>query len=308
MDYEVVIEGLAFPEGPVWLPDGSVVVVEIAGGCVTRVRADGTRHVVAQTGGGPNGAALGPDERIYVCNNGGFAWHRSDDLTLPGHQPDDYSGGRIEVIDLSTGKVDRLYEACDGQPLRGPNDLVFDGEGGFYFTDSGKIRSGDADNGAVYYARTDGSLIRRIAFPVNIPNGCGLSPDGRTLYVAQTLHRTLLAFDLKAPGVVVPDTSLVSMFFAGRVVTTFPGRQVLDSLAVLADGSVCVATLVEKAGIATVDVSNGAISYRAFPDLFTTNIAFGGADMQDAWITLSSTGKLLKTRWDRPGLKLAHYP
>ncbi|CCW19761.1 Gluconolactonase [Sphingobium indicum BiD32] len=307
MDYEIVTEGLAFPEGPVWLPDGSVVVVEIAGGCVTRVTPDGRRHVIAQTGGGPNGAALGPNETLFVCNNGGFEWHRVEGLTVPGHQPADYSGGRIEVVDVNTGKVERLYDSCDGRPLVGPNDLVFDNHGGFYFTDAGKIREDDADNGAVYYAKTDGSMIRRAAFPVNIPNGCGLSPDGKTLYVAQTLHRTLLSFAIAAPGEFIAETSLTSMFFAGSVVTTFPGRQALDSLAVAADGSVCVATLVERAGIATVDVKTGGISYREFPDLFTTNIAFGGDDMQNAWVTLSSSGRLLKTRWDRPGLKLAHY-
>src|SRR6267143_6816820 len=92
-----VISGLRFPEGPVALADGSVLVVEIAGGCLSHI-ADGKKTVVAQTGGGPNGAAIGPDGRCYVCNNGGFEWHRDGGHIRPIMQAKDYSGGRIERV------------------------------------------------------------------------------------------------------------------------------------------------------------------------------------------------------------------
>ena len=68
-----------------------------------------------------------------------------------------------------------------------------------------------------------------------------------------------------------------------------------------------MATLVERPGIASVDPATGAKAWRDFPDLLTTNIAFGGRDMMDAWVCLSATGKLARTRWSRPGLRLAHY-
>src|SRR4029077_20537120 len=97
--------GLQFPEGPVALDDGSVLVVEIKGGTLTRVAPDGTKTVVAETGGGPNSAAIGPDGKVYVCNNGGFEWHDLGGLLLPGNQPRDYSGGRIQRVDLTSGKV-----------------------------------------------------------------------------------------------------------------------------------------------------------------------------------------------------------
>jgi gluconolactonase len=52
----------------------------------------------------------------------------------------DYSGGRIERIDIDTGAVEILYKSGDfGCSLRGPNDIVFDAHGGFWFTDHGKI-------------------------------------------------------------------------------------------------------------------------------------------------------------------------
>src|ERR1700719_4367064 len=67
----VLATGLEFPEGPVVMPDGSVVLVEIRGQRLTRVWPDGRKEVVAQIPGGPNGAAIGPDGKCYICNNGG---------------------------------------------------------------------------------------------------------------------------------------------------------------------------------------------------------------------------------------------
>ena len=85
-----------------------------------------------------------------------------------------------------------------------------------------------------------------------------------------------------------------------------PGYQLFDSLAVEADGRVCVATLI-NGGITAIEPS-GAFAHHPFPDLLVTNIAFGGPDMRDAYITLSGTGKLIKVRWPRPGLKLNFNP
>ena len=89
----------------------------------------------------------------------------------------------------------------------------------------------------------------------------------------------------------------------GRVVQTLPGFQYLDSLKVEASGRICVGTIFN--GGITVFTLDGETEHLAVPDLFSTNMCFGGEDMQDAWITASSTGKLYKTRWPRPGLKLA---
>ncbi|MEL6372584.1 MAG: SMP-30/gluconolactonase/LRE family protein, partial [Pseudomonadota bacterium] len=133
--FTTITEGLRFPEGPVALADGAVLLVEIEAARLTRVAPDGTKSVVATMTGGPNGAALGPDGHAYVCNNGGFKWHEDADGLRPILQAEDYSGGRIERVNLETGAVEMLYTACGERPLRGPNDIVFDTDGGFYFTD-----------------------------------------------------------------------------------------------------------------------------------------------------------------------------
>jgi gluconolactonase len=177
----IIAEGLQFPEGPIWLPDGTVLCVEIKAGTLTASERDGTRRVVAQLGGGPNGAALGPDGACWVCNNGGFKFAVRDGRLVTAGTPEDYKHGAIQRVELSTGRFETVYASCEGSDLRGPNDMVFDGHGGFYFTDPGKLRGRAMDCGSVFYARADGSAIREVAHPMSIPNGIGLSPDGRTL-------------------------------------------------------------------------------------------------------------------------------
>src|ERR1700736_517684 len=184
-------EGLRFPEGPIAMPDGSVILVEIAAGKLSRVDEGGKVSVVANLGGGPNGAALGPDGLCYVCNNGGFRWHEDEHGIRPVGQADDNQGGRIERVDLRTGEVVRLYDRTENGPLRGPNDLVVDRDGGVWFTDTGAIRHRDMDRGGIYYARPDGSSIREVVFPMLQANGIGLSPQEDTLYVAETVSGRL---------------------------------------------------------------------------------------------------------------------
>ena len=103
-----ITQGLLFPEGPIAMPDGSVLVVEIQRGTLTRVNPDGTHTIIARPGGGPNGAAIGPDGACYVCNNGGFNFHREGEVVRPGLQSTSGLEGRIERIDLNTGQVDVL--------------------------------------------------------------------------------------------------------------------------------------------------------------------------------------------------------
>jgi gluconolactonase len=284
------------------MPDGSIVLVEIQRGTLSRVTPDGKITVVAETGGGPNGAAIGPDGKVYVCNNGGFEWHEMGGLTIPGEQPTDYIGGRIQRVDLATGKVEDVYTECDGHPLRGPNDIVFDATGGFWFTDHGKIRPRDRDRTGVYYARPDGSSIREVIFPLDAPNGIGLSPDGKRLYVAETFTGRVWAWDLTGPGQIAPAMGLTPN--GATLLAGLPGYQLFDSLAVDGGGYVCVATLA-NGGITVIAPDGSSTEHVPTPDPLTTNICFGGPDLRTAYITLSGTGRLVATEWPRAGLRLA---
>jgi gluconolactonase len=305
---EIFAEGLRFPEGPVWLPDGDVAVVEIAAGRISAISPNGRVHVIANTGGGPNGAALGPDNKLYVCNNGGFEWRESGGYLTPHGPAADYECGRIEVVDLATGKVERLYDYvvdASGRThrLSGPNDIVFDDHGGFWFTDIGKNWPRAHDHGGVYYGKTDGSGVWEAAYPIFMANGVGLSPDGQTLYVASSIERTVLTFPVTAPGQLNVTPGLV----LGDPLAGFGPRTLLDSLAVCADGEVVVASLMAEPGLMRIDPLTGASRYIPFPDPLTTNVCFGGPELKTAFVTLSATGRLARLAWDKPGLKLPHY-
>ncbi len=294
MTVSEVTTNLRFPEGPIAMPDGSVLVVEIERGTLSRVTPDGEIEVIAEPGGGPNGAAIGPDGRCYLCNNGGFEWHHRSGLTFPGEQPDNYSGGRIEAVDIKTGQVEVLYNECDDNLLRGPNDIVFDQTGGFWFTDHGKNRSRDKDRTGVFYAQPDGGFIEEALFPLEAPNGIGLSPDEDCLYVAETPTGRLWAFDIEAPGKLAGPRKMMAQI---------PDYHMFDSLAVDSEGNICVATLI-NGGITIHSADGSAAEHIAMPDRLTTNICFGGTDLKTAFITLSSTGKLVSIPWSTAGLPL----
>jgi len=288
-DVKLIAGGLVFPEGPIALADGSVLLVEIERGTLTKVRPDGSVEVVAHCGGGPNGAAIGPDGAVYICNNGG-RWP-------------DFTGGRIERVDLDTGAVDVLYDRFAGRPLAGPNDLVFDRSGDFWFTVTGKFRDTDRDFGEIYHASPGGDRLVRVIDRLDAPNGIGLSPDGGTLYFAESVTGRLYRRLITGRG----EVQTVAQNDPATLVCGLPGLHFFDSLAVDGKGSICVGTLVS--GRITVAAPDGSSvrQYQLpppFEDTMPTNLCFGGPNRRTAYITLSETGRLVSCRWPVPGLAL----
>jgi gluconolactonase len=294
-------DGLFFPEGPVWLPDGTVLVTELGGGCMTRIKPDGSVDRLSTNGGSPNGAAIGPDGALYVCNSGGWEFTEIGDMRIPKTElPATHEGGRIERVDLATGEVTVLYRECGGNPLIGPNDLVFDRAGGMWFTDHGRGAGRVHHNGGIYYAAIDGSEIREVIYPLNAPNGIGLSPDGSRLYAAETHTGRVFAWDVTAPGEVAGNPLLGA---GGELVHGFAGMQLLDSLAIDAEGNVVVATLVT--GALSVIAPNGELLEQIpLGDPMVTNVCFGGEGLRTAYATLSATGRLVSFDYPRGGLPL----
>jgi gluconolactonase len=293
--------GLRFPEGPIAMPDGSVILVEIERQTLSRVMPDGKIEVVAKIPGGPNGAALGPDGAIYICNNGGFEFHKDDSGIRPVRQAYSYKGGSIDRVDLQSGAVKTLYTHCGDNKLCGPNDIVFDRQGGMYFSDLGKTRDRDWDRSGLYYASIDGSHIAEVAFPLITANGVGLSPDEKTVYAAETQTGRLWAFDIESPGKIKPRAWPSP--HGGWLVGGTTGFRNFDSLAVDAVGNICVATLMDG-GITVIAPDRSNVDHVPMPDPYTTNICFGGAGMKTAFITLSLGGTLVSCPWPKAGLPL----
>jgi gluconolactonase len=295
-----IATGLQFPEGPVALADGSVIVVETRRGTLSRVSPNGAVDIVADLGGGPNGAAIGPDGACYVANNGGFLWSEHDGALIPfdtetmSNEPPGFAGGWVERVDLRTGEHSVLYRECDGHRFCGPNDLVFDDEGGFWFTDFGKMRPRDVDLGSLCYARADGSSVELVSRGLHGPNGVGISPDGERVFVAETHTGRVLAWDVVTPGRVRHRAPTV------LAATTGP----LDSLTVEAGGRILVAAL--GAGLCAVAADGSSFEYTPIPDPFTTNVCLGGPDRRTAFITCSGRGRLVTLDWPERGVELAY--
>lgn len=300
---QIVAEGLRFPEGPVALPDGRVLVVEIEGQALTAVLPGGKLEVIAELDGGPNGAALGPDGWVYVCNSGGWLYtdETLDSGTIRRNTGQNPRRGWIERVRLSDGTVERLHEEYEGTLLGSPNDIVFDDHGGYYFTDHGKRSATALEYGSVYYAPPNKPSLIKCAGSMITPNGLGLSADAQTLYVAETVTRRLWAFDLLAPGMIASQPWPSSN--GGRLVAGLSDNNLLDSLALDANGHICVACLFHG-GIWVISPDGVERHHTAMPDLMTTNICFGGEGLRSAFVTLSSTGRLARLDWDTPGQPL----
>ncbi len=195
-DVTILATGLGFPEGPVACADGSVVLTEIRNGRCSRVTPDGKVGVFSNCGGGPNGLAIGPDGYFYLCNNGGSRYVEGHSMGLGPHP--DYKFGTVERIDPKTGEAKLLYKEVGGHLLSAPNDLVFDKEGGFYFTDLGKRYPRHRDNGGVYYA-----LARRLEHHrggLSHPQPQWLRPVARRQDALRRRHRRCASVGVRGAG------------------------------------------------------------------------------------------------------------
>ena len=194
----VIVSGLGFPEGPVFLGKGEVTVTEIRGQCVTRC-SEGSKTLVAKTGGGANGATLGADGELWVANNGGLSLG-------PGgywHAPGGLIEGRIQRVTLDGGCED-LPDLAGGAPHR-PNDICFGPDGKLYFSDPRNWEDfANLEVGRVWRLDPETREAEVIADVPMFCNGIGFGLDGR-LYVAQSNIMKVIAYDWTPEGLGEPE-------------------------------------------------------------------------------------------------------
>lgn len=290
-EFTEIASGLGYPESPVPLSDGSLLVVDIKAGSLLRFRpqADGSyradppidlRDPIGKLGSGPNGAAIGPDGCVYVCNDGGKEFmeipmdHNGMKWTLSvtGDAATDYAGGYIQRVHLDTSKVE-MWCAPDSvgapivscsretyltQTLSSPDDLIFDSTGGFWFTDWGNSKKRTIQPGVPRSALREITGIYYVAAgtrtPIEVipfrsaPNGIVLTPDGKRpdsnrLYVAETYSRWVVYWELSAPGKVKCNRRTLD---GAYLLASLPGASILDSMRLDEEGNVYVATMLPK--------------------------------------------------------------
>jgi len=284
MPNRVIAEGLGFPEGPAFDREGNLYVVEIRAGQVARITPSGERSVFAVTGGGPNGAAFGPDGFLYVCNNGGFPSRERQ-----------REAGRVERISPA-GDVSALITEVDGTPLASPNDLAFDEHGNFYFTDPVPPASrefSEAPAGRVCYAETNGSA-RRVHTGLKFPNGVGFSPDGRGLVVCESVTGKLHRFEILAPGVLGEPREFADL-----------GQGIIpDGFAFDEEGNVLCCGF-ESGKVHVFGPGGGTkLAEIECEDKRVTNVCFGGPEHRTLYITESGMGRVVATDWRNRGMML----
>jgi len=192
--WETVAEGLVFTEGPVWR-DGALLFSDIPASRIYRVGADGARTVHREPSGESNGLTLDLDGALIACEHRGRRVSRERD-----------------------GHVDTLAKEFDGKSLNSPNDVVVRSDGRIFFTDPPygiKEEERELPFNGVFTIAPGGTLALLID-DFDRPNGLALSPDERTLYIADTNRLHVRAFDVAADGALSNGRVFAEMREGGR--------------------------------------------------------------------------------------------
>ena len=255
---QLVTQGLRGTEGPIPMPDGSLLFTEQTASVITKVDAQGNRTTFLEKTNGANGLTYDQKGRLIAT------------------QPTTH-----EIAVLTPART-VLASAFEGQPLLAPNDVIADRKGGVYFSDPGPNPMPGVTLPRVpmvLYIRPDGKVVK-IAEGIARPNGVILSPDEKTLYVADTLGEAVLAFDVQPDGGVRNRREFTKL--AGLTKTATGVRSGADGLAVDEAGRLYVATQV---GVQVFNPQGGALG--TIPIGVTggpQNLAFAGADKKTLYV------------------------
>ncbi|KQM28126.1 SMP-30/gluconolactonase/LRE family protein [Sphingomonas sp. Leaf11] len=253
---DTLVGGLSFPEGPAVASDGAVWISELRAGAILRIGRDLaiTRYA---TGGSPNGLAHAPDGTVWFC----------DQVT-----------NAVRRLTPASSEINTILDRIDGEALAAPNDLAFGLEGDVFFTCPGQSRQDPTG----YVCRLDsaGAAVK-IADGLLFPNGICLSPDGRTIYVAETYGCRVLVGERNATSPI----RLEPLFET-------PGPIGADGVALLPDGT--VATCVYGSGLIRLyDPATRTINDIALPDRHPAGIATDPLGYWPLIVTGTATGVLL---------------
>lgn len=272
---EVIKSGFTGTEGPVGLPDGSLIFTETQANRITRIDKDTNQtSTFLEATNGSNGLGFDAKGRLVSVQ------------TTPG-------ATRIGVI-YPKGSEATLTDNFDGKPYGRPNDLVVSKSGGVYFTDPGPNAAPGqpaptpALPPAVYFVPPGGKPVQ-IATDVARPNGIVLSPDEKTLYVNDTNGESIVAFDVAADGKTSNRRNFAKYATVNKTPAGLPNSGA-DGLAVDAEGRLYCAAIGGVQVFSPRGEHLGTIPVSLQPQ----NIAFAGADKKTLYIV--GRGSAFKVR------------
>ena len=257
----------SYIEGPSFDRNGNLYLVDIAFGLIFCVTPQGIVNLIAEYDGEPNGLKIHQDGRIFIT---------------------DHKKGLL-LLDPISKKIQTLNARYKTEGFKGLNDLFFSKQGNLFFTDQGQTGMQDP-SGRVFRRNAEGN-IECLMSNIPSPNGVVLNPNESFLYVAATRSNSIWR------AMILPDGSITR---AG-IFIQMSGGSGPDGLAVDQAGNLFVA----HAGFGAVwmfsPYGEPLLRINSCAGSMTTNLAFGGKDNRDLYITESETGSVLVARMDIPG-------
>lgn len=268
---ELVKDGFAFTEGPAWEPKSqSLFFSDIPASAIHRLAADGTITTFTSKSKHTNGILITRDGRMLGCQ----------------------MDGQVVRYDLQTAAATTLASRFGSKRFNAPNDLTVDEQGGIYFTDPlfraptplpQKLQ-------AVYYIAPDGT-VTRVTKNLAAPNGIGLSPDGKQLYVCPSQQSTMLVYDVISPGKLSDPKT-----FCKLEQPEGQSKTGADGITLDMQGNVYITSHI---GVQIFSPDGKPLGVVAFPQQ-PANVCFGGADWKTMYVT-ARTG-LYRVEMPIPGL------
>ena len=275
-----LVEGLGFTEGPLWSASGELWVTSISRGLIYAVDGAGRAQVVAEPGGNPSGLCQDADGTVWIAQGGGHSPTRSTRPVRPGLQRlagpglvdpmgDRAAQGGIAVLDVPTDRVD------------GPNDCAIGPDGLVWFTDPiGPAMAAEGPAGRIGSLDPVSGEVRFHAGGIRFPNGMAFTPDGATLYVAETGTARVLRY--RYTGTSLEPDGVLGALPAGHS----------DGIALDVEGRVYVAAT-DADSVQVLDAGGGLVEAIPFPDgSFPTSVCFGGPDLCTLYVTAARGGRV----------------
>jgi gluconolactonase len=271
-------------EGPAFDAGGTLYFSDIIGNRIYRMAPDGALSIFREDSGRTNGNTFDAHGRLISCEGAEFG-----------------PAGRRQLVrtDLKLGKIEVLTDRFEGKRYNSPNDVVVDSQGRIWFTDpyySADRSMLEMTDEAVYRLDPDGKVVRVLTQPkIERPNGLAVTPDDRTLYVIDSHtrpggNRKVWSFDIASDG------SLAGQ----RLVFDFGRGRGGDGMRLDERGNLWIAAGIllprhdgetpdVPAGVYVITPKGELLGYIPIPEDLCTNLAFGGPNRMDLYVTSGKT-------------------